>query len=280
MQTHARRPLYFDPRDGRPDSAFVIDWLNTPAIVGGLISSLLIPLAFVMMMVIIALSAALVSSIVDSLDGEEELEPVLEEEDVIEAHFVQLGRDFQDELPNRIVPILSTAPPEPSQVPTEQTPQAEQVEQPEVRPPDAVDDALTRLGDRAHVFAELAERREREGSPDGIEEGTQQEGTEGDIYRGRLYAFFRRGWTIPTTMARDEAQGLTAVIDVQIGPDLQIVSFEIRTSSGSPLFDESIIQQLSRLQAADQHIPPPPEDVANQYIGQRIAVRFHGRQAG
>ena len=39
------------------------------------------------------------------------------------------------------------------------------------------------------------------------------------------------------------------------------------------------MEQLTPLRAADQHIPPPPEEVAEQYIGQPIAIRFHGRQA-
>jgi outer membrane biosynthesis protein TonB len=178
-----------------------------------------------------------------------------------------------------VVPIQASAPPAPSEVPSE-APPPEAAPRNEPPPPNAVQDLLTRLNDRSQAFAELAEARELEGSPDGIEEGTEREGSEGDIYRGRLYSFFRRGWSIPTTMSRDDAQGLTTTVSVSIGPELQILSFEIRSSSGSPLFDESVTQQLTRLQAADNRIPPPPEDVADQYIGQTIAVRFSGRQAG
>ena len=91
--------------------------------------------------------------------------------------------------------------------------------------------------------------------------------------------FFRRGWTIPTTLSRDEASALTATANVEIGQSLEIVSFSIRSGSGNALFDQSITDQITRLQQSDQHIPPPPEEVAEQYIGQTIAVRFHGRQA-
>ncbi len=280
---HAKT-LHFDPEDGRPDTALGRSWLTASAIVGGLVSSVLIPLLFAALVVLCALVAVALGHAAGLvIDEPAEPEHVLEEDDVIEARFVRLGRDFDRELPNREVHVLSTAPPEPSQVPTEDTP--EQTEQPtqhiEHRPANTVDDLLQRLDDRAEIFEEMADREELEGSPDGIEEGTETEATEGDVYRGLLYSFFRRGWTIPTTLSRDEARTLSATVNVQIGPDLSIVSFAVRGSgSGNPLFDDSILQQLTRLQASGQHVPPPPEEVADEYIGQRIAVRFHGRQAG
>jgi hypothetical protein len=275
------RALYVDPADGRPDSALGAHWLTAAALAGGLAVCLLVPVVVFVASILLALLSSAVSAAAGLvIDPDAEREAVLEEEEVIQARFVQLGRDFEHELPNRQVPILSTAPPAPSQVPREQTPARERVERPEPPPPDAVDDAIARLGDRAQAFAEMAERREREGDPEGIEEGTERQGTEGDVYRGRLYSFFRRGWTIPTTMSRDDARGLTAIVNVTIGPELQIASFELRGSgSGNALFDDSITQQLARLQGADQRIPPPPEEVADQYIGRTIAVRFHGREA-
>lgn len=278
------RPLHLDPADGRPDSALGAHWLTVPAAVGGAVFAVATPLVVtVVALVLIALSGALewiIELLPDEPVTEEEL--LLEEEDIIEARFVTLGRDFERELPNRIVPRLSTAPPEPSRVPTEETPD-EPMEPPppqEVEPPpNAVEDVLARIGDRAQAFAEIAEEREREGSPDGIEEGTEREASEGDVYRGRLYSFFRRGWSIPTTLDRDTVQGLTTTMSIQIGPELQIVSFEVRRSSGNALFDQSVTEHLTRLQATDQRIPPPPEEVAAQYIGAEIAVRFSGRQA-
>ena len=274
------RALYYDPQDGRPDTGLdPLAWASGASIAGGLAVVLLIPAATYAIF-LIAVVGVLVEHTIGA-DDEDEPPSILEEEDVIEARFVQLGRDFDDMLPNRQVPRLSTAPPEPSQVPTENTPteRAEPIERPEETPPDAVEDLLARIGDRAQAFAEIAEEREREGDPDGLEEGTETEATEGDIYRGRLYSFFRRGWSVPTTLSRDEASGLVSTATIQIGQDLELVSFRLRSGSGNAVFDQSIMEHLTRLQASDQHIPPPPEEVADQYIGQTIAVRFHGRQA-
>lgn len=279
---HAQpRMLRFDPADGRPGSAFGAHWLSTTAILGGFASSVLIPFAFALLVLLCTLIAMVVAAVVQMISPEAPRESALEEVDVIEARFVRLGRDFEEELPNREVHVLSTAPPEPSLVPREDTPV--QTDQPtqhiEDRPPQTVNDLLARLDSRAEIFEEMRDRPELEGSAEGIEEGTETQATEGDIYRGRLYAFFRRGWSIPTTLSRDEARGLQATINVSIGEDLAITSFEVRSSSGNPIFDDSILQQLTRLQAADQHIPPPPEEVADQYVGRTIAVRFHGREA-
>ncbi len=276
------RALYYEPTDARPDSGLVpFEWVSPASLLGGAALTVAVPaitgLLFLVVVIADHTRAALAGD-----DADEDPPVLLEEEDIIEARFVQLGRDFEDELPNREVPILSTAPPPPAEVPTEDTPteRAEPRERPETPPPpDAVEDVLARIGDRAQAFAEIAERREREGSPEGIEEGTETEATPGDVYRGRLYAFFRRGWTIPTTLDRDEAAGLTAIVDVAIGQNLEIVSFGLRAGSGNAVFDQSITEHLTRLQASDNRVPPPPEEVAAQYIGQTIAVRFHGRQA-
>ena len=276
------RALWYEPADGRPDSGLVpFEWVSPQSILGGVALTIAVPVITGLVFLVVVVADVTREALSD--DPEEETAPaLLEEEDVIEARFVRLGRDFEDELPNRVVPILSTAPPQPAQVPTEDTPteRAEPRERPETPPPpDAVEDVLARIGDRAQAFAEIAERRELEGSPDGIEEGTETTATPGDVYRGRLYAFFRRGWTIPTTLSRDEASSMTAIVNVEIGEQLEIAGFSIRQGSGNALFDQSVTDQITRLQQSGERIPPPPEEVASQYIGQTIAVRFHGRQA-
>ncbi|MGE0788409.1 MAG: TonB C-terminal domain-containing protein [Sandaracinaceae bacterium] len=273
------RALHYEPRDGAPDTIIGgTRAINAPIVIGGFLVAIGFNLAIPSLVYYVGVVLDEVSASIQDADEER----LLEEEDVIEARFVTLGRDFLEELPNRDVPLLDTAPPRPAEVPTDQTPvQQREPDETEERPPNAVDDPILRdVLNRSQVFAEIAEEREREGSPDGIEEGTEREGTEGDIYRGRLYSFFRNGWSLPTTMAREEASELQASATVQIGANLEIVSFEIRgNGSGDGLFDQSILEQLTRLQATGQHIPPPPEDVASQYIGQSIVVRFSGRQA-
>jgi len=276
------RALYYEPIDGRPDTALAwFAWVSGPSIAGGFGFMVGVPLITALFF-LIGIGASLgADAITDSQEDDDE-ELILEEEDVIEARFVRLGIDFEDELPNRVVPVQSTVTPQPTSVPTEDTPQQaeEREEVEEDLPPDTIEDLLTRIDERAELFEEIAERQVVEGDPDGLEEGTETTATEGDLYRGRLYSFFRRGWTVPVTIPDDVRRELLATVRVQIGQNLEIVSFRIVSESGNALFDDSITQQLTRLQAADQHIPPPPEEVADQYIGQSVGVRFSGRQAG
>ncbi len=213
---------------------------------------------------------------------EPEPEPLPPVENVIAARFVVLGRELDpNELPDRIVPIMRTDTPEPRDAPSlhdlEDPPPPEERETPRRR--DAVDDVLRRLSEDAQIFAERAEEREREGSPEGIEEGTERRGTDGDLYRGRLYTFFRRGWSVPTTLTESELASLTCVVMVDIASDTRINGFRISRSSGNPEFDASVEAQMTRIRASEPNIPAPPEEVAADYLGREVAIQFHGRNA-
>jgi outer membrane biosynthesis protein TonB len=202
------------------------------------------------------------------------------ERNVVEARFARLGVDMQNKLPNRRVPRLSTAPPE-AQEAYAKTKSATRRERPDAgpRPENPTEDLLTRLGDRAQVFAEIAEEREQEGNPEGIEEGTEENARAGDLYAGQLYVFFRRGWTVPTTISDEERRGLTAEVDVEITGDRQIADYRIRGSSGNALFDQSVLDRLQALKDSNAQVPEPPPEVASEYLGRTIGLRFRGRDA-
>ena len=105
----------------------------------------------------------------------------------------------------------------------------------------------------------VLERRIQEGDPDGIEGGVR-EASEGDLYAGRLSTFFRRGWSYPATISREDMQGLTTMVSVEIGDDLKIHGFRIVRPSGNADFDLTVSAQLQRLVDSQATIPPPPEE--------------------
>jgi hypothetical protein len=207
--------------------------------------------------------------------------PPVEIEDVVQARFVQLGEILDPhQLPDRQVPILRTDVPDPHTAPSlERDPTPPPPRPDHERQRDSVDDALQRISHDAQTFAEAEEQRIREGNPDGIEEGTERTATEGDLYQGRLYTFFRRGWTVPTTISDDDVTGLMTIVDIAINEDTTIGEWRIARSSGNADFDESVGAQLTRLVQASPNIPPPPEEVSAQYLGQHIRVQFSGRNA-
>lgn len=210
--------------------------------------------------------------------GEDAAAPVAERH-VVEARFVKLGVPFDPRrLPNRRVPVLSTAPRDGLTVSKNMNPhRVDQDAGP--RPENPTEDFLTRMGDRAQLFAERTTPRELEGREDGIAEGTETEASAGDIYAGHLVLFFRRGWTVPETVPEDEMRGLRVSLAVTISGDGHISSFRVRAGSGNPTFDQSAMDRLQQLQDSGATIPEPPPDVSAQYLGQTIDVDYNGRNA-
>ena len=122
--------------------------------------------------------------------------------------------------------------------------------------------------------------QEQEGREDGITEGTEtQTARAGDLYAGQLYAFFRRGWSVPTLLNQDEVRSLVCEVDVSITGDAHVGGFRLRRPSGNPLFDQSVLDRLQEIQASGAGLPQPPDEIASDYLGQTIGLRFRGRDA-
>jgi hypothetical protein len=212
-------------------------------------------------------------------DHPSETRPILDDH-IVEARFVRLGKKRDPgRLPDRVVPIKSTAPDRSTVVSRKLNPDKPKKREDEEKepPPDAAEDLLTRLGDRAQAFAEIAEQREREGDPEGVQWGTEKEGREGDIYRGKLVAFFHRGWALPTTLNPEAVRDLKVRVEVQLTQDLHVGAFKLVGSSGNPLFDQSVTDRLQQLRHLGTPVPEPPAEAAGRYRGQTIVVRFLGR---
>ena len=128
-------------------------------------------------------------------------------------------------------------------------------------------------------MANEAKPKPAEGSPDGIEGGTSAEAREGDLYQAKLYALFRRGWTVPTVIPDAERDKLMAVASVEVGRDMRILGVRIVQSSGNALFDQSIIARVQEVQETGTALPDPPKDLDSMYRGTTIRLAFHGREA-
>lgn len=264
------RAMYVEPRDWIPSSLLRWDVLTLYVwiVFGGAFFA--------------SLGAMIVLHVTDFrlAPDDPEVVEVADAREVISARFVQKGRVLDpNELPNRRVPQLSTAVPDDlvvSKAPRERRPRPDAGPP----PPNATADLLQRLGDRAQVFAEIAEQRELEGDPDGIEEGTETIARAGDLYAGRLYSLFRRGWTVPTTIDDEEKRGLRTSVTIDIGQDMRVTGFRVVGPSGNPLFDQSVADRIQQVQESNTNLPDPPEEIAADYVGRTITLRFLGRHAG
>lgn len=194
------------------------------------------------------------------------------DEHVVAAEFVQLGKPPDPKkLPQRKVPRKTTAPKDSVAVSKDMDPPKPEKKKDEP-PPEAEEDLLTRLGDRAKAFAEIAEAQEREGDPEGIEDGTATEAKAGNLYLGKLKAFFQRGWTIPQTLT--DTDGLLVVATVELTLDGHVGPHRIVRGSGVPLFDQSVEDRFNQLRAQGTSLPEPPPEVAGDFLGQKITIRF------
>jgi hypothetical protein len=198
---------------------------------------------------------------------------------VVEARFVKLGKPMDPrKIPNRKVPVKTTAPQPGVAVSKEMEPP--KVKKPDAGPPPpkAEENKLLHLGDRAQAFAEIAQKQEEEGDPQGLEEGTETEARAGDLYRGLLVNFFRRGWTIPTTLG--DTSKLTVRARVEITADLHVGEHEIVRSSGDALFDQSVEDRFNELRSLGTTLPEPPPEVRSQFSGSwSLDVNFIGKKA-
>jgi TonB C terminal len=262
--------VHVDADDLRPPSVLRLDAFGPGMALGGALAAvgahLGVPAAFLGVMWLLAIGTADLKP----------TPPVLEEH-VVEARFVRLGKKPDPtKLPQRQVPRKTTAPDKSVVVSKDMNPEPP----PEVKdkpPEEAEVDDLTRLGDRAQAFSEIADDQEVEGDPNGLAEGTETEAQAGDLYAGMLVAFFKNGWTIPTTLG--DTRGLVTVATVEITADLHVGPSEITKSSGVALFDQSVEDRINQLRAAGATVPSPPPEVAERFLGKAISVRFNGRGA-
>jgi len=196
--------------------------------------------------------------------------------DVIAAEFVKLGKPFDPrKLPSRKVPPLAKR--RPDAVNVSRDAQEKPKEEPKKeRPEESQDALLDNLVDRTKDFAEDVET-EQEGDPEGIAEGTANEKKLGDIYLGKLKVFFQRGWSVPNVV--QNVDKLTALASVRVSQEGRVEGVEIGTSSGDPLFDQSVLDAVTALMQAQAAIPEPPPEIVQNYYGATLTVRFRGSDA-
>ncbi|MET0285090.1 MAG: TonB family protein [Polyangiales bacterium] len=207
----------------------------------------------------------------------EERERPKQLQEVMAAEFVKLGKPFDPtKLPQRKVPPIAKRKPDGVVVSKDAKEQPEPKEEKKEKQKDTQASLLDNLVDRTKDFAEDV-KTEEQGDPDGIQGGTAETAKLGNIYLGKLSVFFRRGWSVPNVVQNRE--GMSAMAAVKVGEDGRVESVEIDKSSGDPLFDQSILDRITELINAGEHIPEPPPEIAGQYYGQTLTTRFRGSDA-
>lgn len=202
--------------------------------------------------------------------------------EVIETRFVRLGK----KKPPRALPSKEMRE-APQRAPVPAAPESEPVavaptgknERGMAKPKEKRDrsdqDLLSQLGERAGAISDLSKGPELEGDPEGIVEGTKDTGTDREIYIGKLYSYFRRGFRTPTSIPEEELQKLTCVLELAITQDGRVAGYEITRPSGNESFDAAVRRRVDQAEGAE--LPAPPASIADQVLGNTISLRFFGR---
>lgn len=204
--------------------------------------------------------------------------------EVIETRFVRLGKKApQRKLPSREIPNAQETAPvaqAPDSEPMAAVPSGKKekgLAKPKKKRRDSDEDLLSQLGASAGAISELTKSPELEGDPDGIAEGTEASGNARQIYIGKLYSYFRRGWQVPTLITDDELQKLTCQVELSISEDGHVEEYEVTRPSGNEAFDDSVRRRLRQTEGAK--LPAPPDSVAKQILGESVSLVFVGRHA-
>jgi len=219
-------------------------------------------------------------SFIDNTEKTSKLQPV----SFIPARLLKLGRPPQEkkQMPDRQVPALQTAPPDSIAVSTEMNPPEQKTEQKE-RPASAIEDEIWRQAQaRARAYAEIQDKINEEGSPDGVEYGTETDPakvTAGNLYATYLYKIFRERWTIPTLIDENSQKSLKCQVFIKINPSLRITDSIITKSSGNRLFDDSVLASIQKVDAEVQHLRQPPEIIKEYIFQYGIQMNFYGNDA-
>jgi TonB family protein len=197
--------------------------------------------------------------------------------DVIAAEFVKLGKPFDPtKLPPRKVPPIAKRQPDGVVVSKDAQEKPETKEEKKEKVKEAQDSLLDNLVDRTKDFAEDVVTEE-EGDKDGIADGTATEARLGDLYLGKLKVFFQKGWSVPNVV--QNVDKLTTIISVKVSDDGHVTGVQVQNASGDPLFDQSTLDAVTALIQANAQIPEPPPEIAKNYYGQTLPVRFRGSEA-
>ena len=115
----------------------------------------------------------------------------------------------------------------------------------------------------------------RETTPSPGVNSTPASATSGDPmqrYAHDVMAMVSRHWTIPQTIAREEASHLEARIEINVDENQAPTAARIVEGSGNEAFDASVTRALADLVLAAETLPQPPAGL-DQYGVVRLRLR-------
>ncbi len=192
---------------------------------------------------------------------------------VVDVQAVKFGkpRDLSF-LPHKQAVVLDKGP-KPQIKLTENAQALPHLKDPNEKPPD-VDDPLKRT--HAEQFKNMTDQPEQagaedEGDPNGVRGGTAAVG-KGPVYYQHLLAAVQNVWSVPTTIRDTDLAKLKAMACFKIDPAGKITEVGIKKSSGSDLYDSTLLDALGKVK--DSWNEPPTPDVKDAVTSDGVCMNF------
>jgi hypothetical protein len=213
----------------------------------------------------------------------------------IPARLLKLGNETPEtEMPQREVPALPTAPPEPEVVPN-LTPNPDSSiagARPVPRSPMDIDprrlaqrvrratpdDEVNLVWDRLRQdFPEKGGRSRVRGFLDGDPNGTELDRANarpGDWYATELMQFFQDRWTIPNMISQRELNRLSCKVRIALDSGFRVVDYEMTRGSTNDRYDASVLEVLRRLREDRTPLPPVPSQVRDYIVANGMILTW------
>lgn len=254
--------MFVQPADYRPSSSLQPQPVDVPAILGGLGMSIgVYALAGILSVV---LAAATGTSVLDQRDIAETPEPTPPPEpEVVEAGFVQLGREWDPrELPDRR--ITSNMQEARAQDPNVVSPFQRLTQDAGVRPQSTALEAL--INDNSYTEDGNATFRfEDEGQAWGAEHAR-----EGDTIVGQMVSLLKRGTSVPPNLAESEYPRTRARVCSQVDTSGVVASIRFVSSSGNDDWDRAVRNRVDQIAESHPRLQVTPGSEGS--LGREICI--------
>lgn len=213
----------------------------------------------------------------------------------VPARLLKLGNQDPTEtaMPQREVPALPTAPPEPEvnpqlapdpdsatsgprpvrrRNPLEIEPRRVQQRPRRAAPSNDVNAIWDRL---RQDFPEQGGWSRVQGFPDGDPNGTELDRSlvrPGDWYATELMQFFQDRWSIPSMLTAAQIRRLSCKVRIALDAGFRIIDYEMVLSSRNDRYDNSVLEVLRKLQQDRTPLPAIPSQVRDHIINNGLIL--------
>lgn len=255
--------MFVEPADYRPSTLLAGRPINALSVLGGIASMILVPTSVLLMAMLFSVATG--RSILDQTAIGEEPPPVAEAElPVVEAGFVQLGREWDPrELPDRRITSQAEAPrsQDPDVVSAFQRLLTDAGVPPQNR-------ALTALLDTTAAY-------DQDGNAQNLYEQAGQawgdaHARDGNMLSGQIISLIRRGLDVPSSIAESDYARIRARVRVVVDSTWTLTTIEFVSGSGNEDWDRAVRQRVSEIASARPRLQPNPGEESG--LNQPIAV--------